>query len=314
MSYPPRAPNYPPRAPTTPPPAPPGPPATALGSRPPRPWLGIALMAAGVMTLPLMDGLAKSLSEQYHVVQVTWARYLFHFLLLGALLLWRLRPRDLIPRHLGMQTLRSACLLLTTLGYFGALAYLPMANALALVFIGPLASTALAPLILGERAGPRRWIAVAIGFAGTLVVIRPGVGAFHWASLLALGAGLSYAFYQLTTRRLAGSGRPSVTLLYTAVFGLAVLSLIVPATWRAPDPAGWALMVLMGAIGAFAHFLIIRAFEYAAAPILAPVSYMEMVSAVLIGWLIFGDFPDPSTWLGIGLITGSGLLILVWDR
>ncbi|AFT70188.1 Permease, DMT superfamily [Alloalcanivorax dieselolei B5] len=279
----------------------------------PRPLTGVLLMAAGVGILPLMDSLAKYLSDEYHVVQVTWARYLFHFLLLGALLLWRLPLSALIPRHAGLQVIRSAFLLSTTLCYFGAIAFLPLANALALAFLGPLVSTALAPLILGESAGPRRWIAVTVGFLGTLVVIRPGWGEFHWASLLGLGAGVSYGLYQLTTRRLSGSGRPSVTLFYTSVFGLAVLSLIVPMVWRWPDPATWGLMLLMGSVGALAHFLIIRAFEYASAPVLSPVSYMEMVSAVTLGWLIFGDFPDAWTWAGIGLIVVSGLLIVIWE-
>ena len=276
-----------------------------------RPVTGILLMAAGVAILPLMDGLAKHLSQVYPVLQVTWARYLFHFLLLGGLLLWRLPLRALIPKHPGLQMVRSAFLLATTLCYFGAIAYLPLANALAMAFLGPLVSTALAPFLLGERAGARGWLAVALGFAGTLVVIRPGFGHFHWAYLLGLGAGVSYGLYQLTTRRLSGSGRPSVTLFYTAVFGLAVLSLVVPWVWRSPDPGGWGLMLVMGAVGALAHFLIIRAFEHAPAPMLAPVSYMEMVSAVTIGWLVFGDFPDAWTWLGIALIVSSGLLLIL---
>lgn len=275
-----------------------------------RPLLGVALMALGVSILPLMDGLAKHLSAEYHVVQVTWARYLFHFLLLAALLLWRLPLRELVPRHPGLQMLRSGCLLSTTLCYFGAIAFLPLANALALAFIGPLVSTALSPWLLGERAGPGRWLAVVVGFAGTLVVIRPGWAAFEWASLLGVGAGVSYGLYQLTTRRLSGSGRPSVTLFYTSVFGFAVLSLMVAPFWTAPDLVGWGGMLAMGSVGALAHFLIISAFEYAPAPVLAPVSYMEMAAAVLVGWLVFGDFPDAFTWTGIALIVLSGLLVV----
>jgi drug/metabolite transporter (DMT)-like permease len=275
-----------------------------------RPLLGVTLMALGVGILPVMDGLAKHLSAEYHVVQVTWARYLFHFVLLAALLLWRLPLRELIPRRLGLQILRSAFLLSTTLCYFGAIAFLPLANALALAFIGPLVSTALAPWLLGEHAGVRRWVAVVVGFAGTLVVIRPGWAAFEWASLLGVAAGVSYGLYQLTTRRLSGSGRASVTLFYTSVFGFAVLSLVVAPFWTPPDLAGWGLMLIMGSVGALAHFLIISAFEHAPAPLLSPVSYMEMISAVAVGWLVFGDFPDAFTWTGIALIVVSGLLVV----
>ncbi|WP_157933798.1 DMT family transporter [Alloalcanivorax mobilis] len=287
---------------------------TAVAAPAARPLIGVLLMALGVSILPVMDGLAKHLSDSYHVIQVTWARYLFHFLLLGALLLWRLPLAELRPQHPRMQMLRGAFLLSTTLCYFAAISFLPLANALALAFIGPLVSTALAPWLLNEAAGARRWLAVAVGFAGTLVVIRPGWGEFHWASLLGLAAGVSYGLYQLTTRRLSGSGRASVTLFYTSVFGLAVLSLAVPFVWSLPSASGWALMLAMGAVGALAHFLIICAFEYASAPVLSPVSYMEMAAAVAVGWFVFGDFPDAWTWAGIALIVVSGLLVVVGER
>lgn len=279
-----------------------------------RPLLGVGLMGLGVSTLPLMDGLAKYLSAEYHVVQVTWARYLFHLLLLMVLLTWRLRPAELIPRQWRLQLVRSALLLGTTLCYFGAVSFLPLADVLALAFISPVVSTALAPLVLGEYVGPRRWAAVALGFVGALVVIRPGLTVFHWASLLGLGAGFFYGMYQLATRRLSGSGRPIITLLYTAVFGVVVLSLVVPVFWTMPDVKGWLLMAAMGAFGATAHFLIIRAFEYAAAPVLAPVNYVEIIAATALGWAAFGDFPDAWTWVGIVIIVASGLFISLLER
>lgn len=280
----------------------------------PRPMIGMALMALGVCTLPLMDGLAKYLSAEYHVVQVTWARYLFHLLLLVALLAGRLPLAELIPRQLGLQLLRSAFLLVTTLCYFGAVSFLPLADALALAFTAPLVSTALAPVLLGERVGAGRWLAVVVGFVGTLVVVRPGFGVFQWASLLGLGAGFFYGLYQLATRRLSGSGRPMVTLLYTALFGVLVLSLVLPAFWTTPDMSGWLLMFAMGAAGALGHFLIICAFEYSSAPALAPVNYLEIVMAVSVGWFAFGDFPDTWTWAGMSLVAVGGLLVVLWER
>lgn len=276
-----------------------------------RPLVGIGLMAAGVCTLPLMDGTAKYLSDDFHVLQVAWARYGFHLLLLMALLAWRLRPAELVPNHPRLQILRSGFLLGTTLCYFGAIAYLPLATVLALAFIGPVVSTALAPVALGEHIGPRRWVAVLIGFTGALIVLRPGFDVFHPASLLALGAGVFYGLYLLATRRLSGSGRPAVTLLYTAVIGVAVLTLTLPFVWRAPAATDWLLMAMMGAFGALAHFLIIRAFEHAPAAVLGPVSYVEIVMAVAIGWIAFGDFPDRWTWTGIAVIVASGIYISV---
>lgn len=276
-----------------------------------RPLVGIGLMAAGVCTLPLMDGIAKYLSGDFHVLQVAWARYGFHLVLLLTLLAWRLRPAEFVPSHPGMQVLRSGFLLGTTLCYFGAIAYLPLATVLALAFIGPVVSTALAPFALGERIGPRRWVAVLIGFTGALIVLRPGFDVFHPASLLALGAGVFYGLYLLATRRLSGSGRPAVTLLYTAVIGVAVLTLALPFVWRTPEATDWVLMAIMGAFGAFAHFLIIRAFEHAPAGVLGPVSYVEIVMAVAVGWIAFGDFPDRWTWTGIAVIVASGIYISV---
>ena len=276
-----------------------------------RPLVGIGLMAAGVCTLPLMDGTAKYLSGDFHVLQVAWARYGFHLVLLLVLLAWRLRPTELVPRHPGLQILRSGFLLGTTLCYFGAIAYLPLATVLALAFIGPVVSTALAPIALGEHIGPRRWVAVLVGFIGALIVLRPGFDVFHPASLLALGAGVFYGLYLLATRRLSGSGRPAVTLLYTAVIGVAVLTLMLPFVWRAPEATDWLLMAIMGAFGALAHFLIIRAFEHAPAAVLGPVSYVEIIMAVAIGWIAFGDFPDRWTWTGIAVIVASGIYISV---
>lgn len=286
-------------------------PSPALGAVLPgeRPLVGIGLMAAGVCTLPLMDGTAKYLSAEFHVLQVAWARYGFHGLLLLGLLAWRLRPAELIPRHPGLQIVRSGFLLGTTLCYFGAIAYLPLATVLALAFIGPVASTALAPFALGEQLGPRRWFAVLIGFSGALIVLRPGFDVFHPAALLALGAGVFYGLYLLATRRLSGSGRPAVTLLYTAVIGAAVLTLTLPFVWRTPDATDWLLMAIMGVFGAVAHFLIIRAFEHAPAAVLGPVSYVEIVMAVAVGWIAFGDFPDLWTWTGIAVIVSSGIYI-----
>lgn len=283
--------------------------ATSPGSA--RPLAGIAWMALGVSTLPLMDAIAKYLSAEYHVLQVTWARYGFHLLLLLVLLAGRLRPAELIPRHAGLQVLRSGFLLGTTLCYFFAISYLPLANVLALAFVGPIVSTALAPVVLGEHVGPRRWAAVLVGFAGALVVIRPGFGVFHPASLLGLGAGFFYGAYLLATRRLSGSGRPAVTLLYTALIGVLVLSFALPAVWQTPAAAGWAWMAAMGLFGALAHFFIIRAFEHASAPVLAPVSYVEIVAAAAIGWIVFRDFPDAWTWAGVAVIVFSGTYISI---
>lgn len=274
-----------------------------------RPLAGIGLMALGVSVLPLMDGIAKYLSADYAVTQVVWGRFVFHLLWLLPVLLLRFRPRDLVPRHPGIQLLRGGFLLGATVCFFAAIKFMPIANALALLFISPMVCTALSPLVLKEPVGMARWAAVVTGFLGALIVVRPGFGVFQWASVLALGAGACHGCYLLATRRLSGSTNPAITLFYTAVVGAVGMTLLVPAVWTPPAASAWGLMMTMGVLAASGHFLIIKAFERAPAPVVAPVGYAEMVVASIVGYVAFGEFPDAWTWLGIAVIVASGIAI-----
>lgn len=274
-----------------------------------RPLAGIGCMLLGVSVVPLMDGIAKYLSGDFHVLQIVWARFAFHIAWLLPILLWRFRPRDLLPRHPALQVLRGGFLLGATLCFFTAIRVMPIADALALLFISPMICTLLSPWVLGEHVGPWRWAAVAAGFAGALVVIRPGFGVFQWMSLLALAAGALHGGYLVTTRRLSGSTRPMVTLLFTALVGLVAMSVALPMVWTPPATGDWLLMILMGLFAAGGHFLIIRSFDQAPAPIVAPIGYFEIVVATLVGYFAFGDFPDGWTWAGISIIVASGIVI-----
>lgn len=278
------------------------------------PLLGIGFMAVGVSLVPMMDGVAKSLAGDYHVLQIVWARFAFHLLWLLPFLAWHGHLRDLGPRHPGLQLLRGAFILAATLCYFSAIALMPIADALALLFISPMVVTVLSPLILRERVGIWRWSAVVAGFIGALIVVRPGFGVFQWSSVLALGAGCFHGCYLLTTRRLAGSTNPMITLFYTGLVGLAAMSLAMPALWVPPTRGDWGLMLAMGAFAAGGHYLIIKAFDRASAPVVAPVAYAEIVAATAVGWFVFGDFPAPLTWLGIVVIVASGLVITLRER
>lgn len=290
--------------------APPAAAAAARAAPPPERLLsGTLAMVGAMLVLPLMDGIAKFLSARYPVAQVVWARYLFHLVVMLPALLWRFGPRALIPRNLRTQLVRSTLLLASTALFFAALARLPMATTLALFFVSPILVTLLAARVLGERVGGWRWIAVASGFAGVLVVLRPGSGTFAWSSVLALGAGTVHALYMLTTRRLAGSSPPLLTLGYTALVGAVAMSAVVPFVWRTPPATDLALMVSLGVLAAAGHFLIILAFDRAPASWLAPLAYAEIVTNTIVGYLGFGDFPDALTWLGIGIIVAAGLAI-----
>ena len=292
------------------------PPATAESSSAASesPLAAILLLVTAMSVVPLMDGIAKYLSASYPVSQVVWARYFFHLLVLLPLVLWHHGPRGLMPRNPAVQVLRSAFLLLSTIFFFAAIALIPLADAIALVFVSPLLVTAFSPLILGEQVGLRRWSAVIVGFVGACIVFRPGFGMLQWGSLLALAAGSTYAFYVLMTRKLSGSAPPLVTLFYTALLGGAVMTAVMPFAWVAPSHQDLALMVAMGVIAACGHFLIIKAFEKAPASLLAPYGYSEIVMATLVGYVAFGDFPDHWTWIGIAIIVCSGIYISLREQ
>lgn len=288
--------------------------AAAPAAPPDRPMLGIALMLASVAILPVMDGFAKDLSGSFAVLQLVWARFLFQSLLIAPLALARTPGALLRPRHLPLQVARGIGILVGTLLFFAAIRSMPITDALALFFVSPLIVTALSPLVLGEAVGIRRWSAVLVGFLGALVVLRPGLTALQPGALLALAAGASYAGYVLLTRRLSYAAPPLVTLALTSLVGLAATSAVLPWFWVTPTPPQLAAMAAMGAIGAAGHYLMIRAYERAPAALLAPFGYGEIVTATIIGYLWFGDFPDGPTWAGLAILVASGVYISVRER
>lgn len=266
-------------------------------------------MLAGVSIVPIMDGLAKYLAGYYPVTQIVWARFFFHFLFLLPVMLIRYRSDVLNVQQPALQILRGGFLLVATLCFFWSLKYLSIPSALTLLFVSPLIVTCLATVLLGEHVGIRRWSAVLVGFVGVCIVLRPGGGAFQLASLAALGAGFCHACYILATRHLSGTAPPPVTLFYTSVLGVVVLSGYVPWHWVPPEPVHWPSLFAVGAIAAAGHYLLIRAFDYAEASVLAPFGYGEIVMATVVGYIGFGDFPDMVTWVGIAVIIGSGVYI-----
>lgn len=270
-------------------------------------------MIGSMILLPVMDGLAKGLSERYPVLQVVWARYLFHLLCMLPLLLLRYRPKELVPKRFGLQLLRGTLLLVATALFFAGLAQLPQATVLALFFISPLVVTLLAPMLLREQVGVWRVVAVAVGFAGVLLILRPGSEAASWGALLAIMAGVIHAFYMLFTRRLAGSAPPLVTLAYTAVVGAVIMSVVVLFVWVTPTPRDFLIMVSLGLLAAVGHFLLIKAFDHAPATFLAPLGYVEMVTALVFGYLAYGHLPDFWAWIGMAIIVGTGVLVSVWE-
>jgi len=270
---------------------------------------GIAWMLVTMLLFVSMDAIVKQLIQTYPVPQVAWARFFFHAILLAAMLGRRL-PTTLATQRRGLQVLRSALLLVTTLQFFAGLHFLPLADMTAIMQSAPLIVTALSLPLLGEHVGIRRWAGVAAGFAGALIIIRPGTDAMQLAALLPLGAATTFALYQITTRILSRTDATFNTLLYTPLLGAAALSIAAPFFWVMPDAQGWALMALTGALGALGHFTMIRAFTWAPAASVSPFGYSALIWATLFGLVLFDDFPDSWTIIGAGVIVGSGLYIL----
>lgn len=258
-----------------------------------------------------MDVVSKMLAADHPVVQVAWSRYLFHTLFLLPLLLPRRRgARPLLAAvQPWLQLVRGLGMFGSTVFFILALGRMPIAEAAAIGFISPLFVTALSVPLLGERVEAWRWSALLVGFAGVLVVMRPGSGAFDSAAIYPVLSSVCWALALIASRRIHTADPPSTTLAWTALVGLILASLAVPFFWVTPDLGGWLTMAVMGALSALAQYALIRAFVLGSASLLAPFAYSQMIWATLFGFLAFGAIPDLWTWVGAGIIVASGLYI-----
>jgi len=268
----------------------------------------IVLTVVGFSLVPGMDTIAKYLSGDYSVLQLGWARFVFHLMFVIPIVWWRHR-QEIWPKLPGLQLARGVFQMSATLLFFAALSQMPIADALALLFLYPLLVTALSPLLLGEHVRRIQWVAILLGLVGVAFILRPGARAFQWAGVFALAASVCFALYMITTRRVAGSSPPLVTLIYSAIVGAVGLSIAAPWFWIPPKPGDWGLMVLIGLLAACGHFMVVKAFELAPASRIAPFGYAEIVSATALGYFVFGDFPDVWAFVGIGIIIAAGVLV-----
>ena len=275
-----------------------------------RPLMAVGLMLTAMAVLPFLDVIAKYLGQQgVPVLQIVWARLFFGAMLTMPLALKIAGVRGLMPNMPVMHAIRACFIIAATALFFWALHYLPIADTLAIFFVQPLIVTLLSPLVLGEHVGIRRWSAVAVGFAGTLIIIRPGFEDLNPGVLLALASGASLAVYLLLTRRIAGSAPAMVTTFYTSLMGAIIMSVAVIFVWETPTPAQWGYFVLLSLIANGGHYLIIKAYDHGEASLLAPLAYTEIVMATFAGWYFFSDFPDRWTFLGVGILIASAIYI-----
>lgn len=285
-----------------------------------RPGRGILLMVTVVALFAGVDAIAKMLAvaadQPMHPLQIAWARYLFTALLLAPVLLRRGPARVLATERPGLQLARAVCMLGSAVFFMFAVAALPIADATAIGFVWPLLVTALSIPLLGERIGLRRWLAVLAGFAGVLLVIRPGGEAFDPAALYPLLGALCWALGLIVTRRMAirNAAAALTTLSHTILLGLGATTALVGFVWTPPTPTAWLLMAAIGTLSALGHFLLIRAAGYSPASLLAPFAYSQIVWATLFGLAVFGSFPDLWTGLGATITVASGLYMLHRER
>lgn len=267
-------------------------------------------MVAAVGMFTLMDAIAKYLAHWYPVPGIVWARYVANVALLLAWFAARGELRRLRTVRPGIQFARGLLLAGATLFYFTSLSVLPLADAAAIAFVLPLFIAALAAPMLKERLDAPRLLAIVAGFAGALIIVRPGSATFTLYALLPMAMALCNALYQILTRKVAGVEHPFTSLIWGAIVGAVLMSAVVPFAWKTPDQAlHWALLGALGVLASIGHYLLIRAYDYAPATLLAPYTYSGLVWAMLLGLAVFGNFPDGWSLMGMAVIVASGLFL-----
>jgi drug/metabolite transporter (DMT)-like permease len=266
----------------------------------------ILLVVSSVALFSVSDVLAKLLRQSLPATEIAWMRYV-SFAGLAVVLAGRGRFAGLRPRRPGLQLLRGLFLLGSAVLFISGLAYLPVAEATAIAFVSPTFITALSILFLGEVVGIRRWAAVLVGFLGVLIVIRPGGGSIQAAALFPLASALSWAATIVITRKMGTAERAETTLLWSACTGLLVLTAVVPFGFVLPSLGQIGIGLALGLCSSLGQYLVILAYRRAAASVLAPFSYTQLLSSTLLGYLAFQAVPDQATLLGAGVIILSGL-------
>ena len=276
---------------------------------------GIALMCGAVACFAVLDTIAKYLSAEMPTSQIVAMRYISAFLLAMILVNPLSHPRLMVTRQPVLQVVRSLLMLGTTVLNFVALRYLQLDETLSIMFSAPFLVALLAGPFLGESLDWRRWVAIGVGFAGVLLVTRPGTGGIHPAALLMFAGALCYAVYGIMTRALAHHDSSDTTLFYTNLLGVVVVLPVLPFVWTAPDSALlFALMVVMGLFGGFGHYLLIAGHRLAPASVLSPFIYSQMVWMIALGYFVFGDVPNRWTLAGATVVIASGLYLIHRER
>ena len=272
-----------------------------------RPFKGIALILASTIFLGASDVTAKYLSASLPSIEIAWIRFLVFALIMVPAMVPGSPLYAMHTGRLGLQLMRGAALLASSLLFISGLRFLPIAEASATGFVAPLFVTALSIVFLGERVGVRRWLATAVGLIGVLIILRPGTGAFHPAAFFPIVSALAWAGTLIMTRMMSGKEAAITTMTYSSIAGVCILSMLVPLVWVAPSWHDVLFGVLIGVASTAGQWIVVLAFRYADASVLAPFSYTQLLWVSILGFLIFGEVPDIWTVVGAVFIVSSGL-------
>jgi len=272
-----------------------------------RPFKGIALILLSTIFLGSSDVTSKYLSATLPSIEIAWLRFLVFVLIMTPAMVPVSPLYAMRTGSLSLQLVRGVALLGSSVLFISGLRYLPIAEASATSFVSPLFVTALSIVFLSEKVGLRRWLATAAGLIGMLIILRPGTSAFHAAAFLPLVSALCWAATLIMTRMMSGKEHAITTMTYSSIVGLAMLSVMVPFVWVAPTWHDILFGILIGVASTAGQWIVVLAFRYADASVLAPFSYTQLVWVASLGFLIFGEVPDGWTVAGAAIIVSSGL-------
>jgi drug/metabolite transporter (DMT)-like permease len=288
-----------------------------------RPLLGIALMLGFCVMAPLGDGMAKVLGASISVAQILLVRFAVQGIVLLPIVLVTGRSLRLTPRVHCLAWLRMILHVIGIGSMFTSLIYLPLADAVAIAFVMPFILLLMGKFILHEEIGPRRLIACAVGFVGTMLVVQPSFSEVGAPALLPLVVAVVFALFMVVTRAIAKDVDPISLQTWNGFMAMVVLvPLVVLGTqsdiptlaWLAPTSSTWILLVAIGLLGTIAHLFMTWSLRFAPSATLAPMQYLEIPIATLIGWLMFSDLPNGLAALGIAITCAAGLYIILRER
>lgn len=269
---------------------------------------GMVIMLFGDFLFSLNDAMAKWLVASFAVGQVLFLRSVGSAIILTPMVLrqplsdlWRVEQP-------WIQVLRVVFATMDLVLFYAAVAYMPLADVMTFYMAGPIYVAAISHFLLGERIGWRRWMAVLIGFVGVVIALRPSTAMLAWPSIFGLLGSLGFAMTLVLNRQLRKTSDATL-VTWQAVVALVVGAILAIGHWKAMTLGELASLLLLGVIASTGHLLIARSLKMAPASVLAPLQYTLLIWAVILGWLFFGDLPDPQTWVGAAIIIGSGLFI-----